>query len=96
MPNDSNTREHQKNPRRVAAGKRNRKLRNPITPKGRAKLRETALEHKPWERSTGPRSTGGKRKASSNANKERSLEERCAMFTAANVRAILKGIGIGR
>src|SRR5207244_2524112 len=43
------------NPRRVAAGRRNRALREGLTEAGRRRLRETALRHRPWPYSTGPK-----------------------------------------
>src|SRR5258706_16479795 len=49
-----------KSPARVAAGRRNRQLRGPLTELGRRRLREAAQLHKPWEHSTGPRTEAGK------------------------------------
>lgn len=49
-----------KNPRRVAAGRRNWAKRNGFTPEGLARLRAAALQNKPWTRSTGPRTAAGK------------------------------------
>lgn len=77
-----------KNPKRVAAGKRNRRLRQPITPSGRRKLREAALEHKPWEKSTGPQSSSGKGRSSQNAAVERSHEEGLALATYSIAKAV--------
>jgi hypothetical protein len=54
------------NPRRVAAGRKNRLRRGPLTDEGRQLLRLTALRNKPWRFSTGPRTAAGK--ASSSAN----------------------------
>lgn len=48
------------NPRRVAAGRRNRVLRGNLTAAGRERLRQSTLMHKPWEHSTGPRTDEGK------------------------------------
>ena len=50
----------EKNPRRVAAGKRNRQLRGDITPAGLECLRQTAHKNKPWQKSTGPKTAAGK------------------------------------
>ena len=58
-----------KNPRRVAAGRRNRKKRGPLSQAGRQQLREAALRHRPWERSTGPTSPEGKAKAAANGRR---------------------------
>ena len=57
------------NPKRVEAGRRNRRKRKGITPEGRQSLRETALRNKPWLHSTGPRSAIGKAKAALNGKK---------------------------
>src|SRR5258705_13661146 len=51
---------HTPNPRRVEAGRRNRAMRKGLTPEGREKLRQLALEHEPWRHSTGPRTPEGK------------------------------------
>jgi hypothetical protein len=55
-----------KNPRRVMAGRRNRALRGPLTEAGRQRLRAAALQHRPWQWATGPRSATGKRRAAAN------------------------------
>jgi len=57
------------NPRRVAAGRRNRAKRRGLTAAGRAKLRETALANKPWEKTTGPRTPEGKKKVALNGKR---------------------------
>jgi hypothetical protein len=62
---------HTPNPRRVEAGRRNRARRKGLTPEGREKLRQMALEHKPWRFSTGPRTAGGKAKVSQNGKVRR-------------------------
>jgi hypothetical protein len=49
------------------AGKQNRQKRGPLTAAGRDRLRQAALEHQPWLRSTGPRSPAGKARAAGNA-----------------------------
>jgi len=54
------------NPRRVAAGRRNRALRGPLSPDGRDRLREAALANRPWRFSTGPRSVAGKLRVAEN------------------------------
>ena len=59
------------NPKRVAAGRRNRQKRGPLTPKGREKLRQTALNNRPWEKSTGPKTAEGKRRSAANGAKGR-------------------------
>jgi hypothetical protein len=57
------------NPKRVAAGRRNRVLRGNLTPEGRERLRQTALKHQPWRLATGPRSVAGKAMAAANGKK---------------------------
>lgn len=54
------------NPARVAAGKRNREKRIGLTDAGRETLRQTALLHKPWQHSTGPRTASGKARVARN------------------------------
>lgn len=54
------------NPARVAAGKRNREKRIGLTDAGRETLRQTALLHKPWQHSTGPRTAFGKARVAMN------------------------------
>jgi hypothetical protein len=61
-----------KNPKRVAAGKRNRKKRGPLTKEGLSRLREAALENRPWERSTGPTTAKGKAKSAANGRTKQS------------------------
>ncbi len=64
-----------KNPRRIAAGKRNRARAAPITDATRQKLRDAIFANKPWLRSTGPRSPAGKAKTSKNAAKSSKRSE---------------------
>jgi hypothetical protein len=45
----------------------NRKKRKGITPKGREALRQAALNNRPWEHSTGPRTWWGKQRSRENA-----------------------------
>jgi hypothetical protein len=54
------------NPRRVAAGRANRALRGPLTEAGRRRLREAIRRVRPWERSTGPRTSDGKQRSAAN------------------------------
>jgi hypothetical protein len=49
-----------KNPKRVAAGRRNRKKRRGLTPTGRERLRQNAIRHRPWRYATGPKTAAGK------------------------------------
>jgi hypothetical protein len=55
------------NPRRVAAGKRNRALRKELTEEGRRRLQEAARRNQPWQHSTGPKTPTGKARAAQNA-----------------------------
>src|SRR5688572_23871553 len=75
-------------PARVAAGRRNRQLRGPLTVEGLRRLREAALRHKPWERSTGPRTPAGKAVVAENGRKHRrgamSVRERRAAVADMN------------
>jgi hypothetical protein len=52
------------NPRRVAAGRRNRAKRKGLTPEGRVRLRESAHVNQPWQFATGPRTQDGKARGS--------------------------------
>jgi len=54
------------NPGRVLTGRLNRSKRGKITQEGRDKLRKTALQNKPWQFSTGPRTAEGKAVVASN------------------------------
>jgi hypothetical protein len=58
-----------KNPKRVAAGRRNGPLRRPRSPEERQRLRELCLANKPWKSSTGPRTVKGKLRAAGNGNR---------------------------
>src|SRR5947208_11561912 len=58
---------HTKNPKRVAAGKQNRMKRKGLTPEGRERLRQAALENQPWLRATGPRTAEGKARSAENS-----------------------------
>lgn len=63
---------HVPNPKRVAVGKRNRAHWTGFTHEGLERLRKGALEHKPWLKSTGPRTLAGKAKAARNGMKKQS------------------------
>ena len=49
-----------KNPRRVEAGRSNRKKRRGLTPQGRETLRRNAIHYRPWQFATGPKTATGK------------------------------------
>ena len=57
------------NPRRVAAGRRNRLRRKGLTPEGRERLRLAAVANRPWIHSTGPRTAAGKARVALNGKK---------------------------
>ncbi|MFO1065508.1 MAG: hypothetical protein U0892_16715 [Pirellulales bacterium] len=56
-----------KNPRRVAAGKRNREKSAGISAEGRLRLSEAAHRNRPWEASMRPKTEAGKLRSSRNA-----------------------------
>lgn len=56
----------QPNPKRVAAGRRNREKRLGLSERGRERLRETALRHQPWRFATGPKTAAGKARVALN------------------------------
>jgi len=53
----------------VAAGRRHRKLRGPLTDEGRERLRQSAINNRPWEHSTGPKTQKGKARSAANGCK---------------------------
>lgn len=55
-----------RNPRRVAAGRRNRELRRGLTDVGRERLRESTLRFQPWRFAKGPKTDAGKRQVATN------------------------------
>ena len=57
---------HDKNAKRVAAGKQNRLKRGPLTPAGREQLRRAILRTQPWRYSTGPKTAEGKAQSALN------------------------------
>lgn len=74
------------NPHRVAAGRRNRALRQGLTEAGRERLRQSALRFKPWRLATGPKSAGGKAQVVKNGKVRQigqlSIRERRALLAA--------------
>ena len=62
------------NPKRVAAGRRNRLKRRGLSDAGRQRLRDAARANKPWLNSTGPRTAAGKARAALNG-KLRQVDE---------------------
>ena len=54
------------NPRRVEAGRRNQKKWRGFSADGLRRLRQAALDHRPWQHSTGPRTAAGKARSAAN------------------------------
>src|SRR5262249_12469545 len=71
------------NPRRVAAGRKNRQKRGPLTSDGRARLRQAALQNQPWRFSTGPRTPEGKAQAVRNGKSRQKGKNSIREFRAA-------------
>lgn len=87
--------ESAKSPARVAAGKRNRLRRGPLSPAGRQRLRDAALRNRPWEFSTGPRTVAGKAAAANNGREHQKgttsvRQQRAAMAEAIAIVSKLK------
>ena len=57
--------------RLIEANRRNWRKRKGLSPAGREKLRQTALKHRPWRFSTGPRTPEGKAKVALAARKRK-------------------------
>jgi hypothetical protein len=74
------------NPKRVAAGKRNRQRRKGLTPAGRERLRQQALTQQPWQHASGPTTSAGKAQAARNGKTrqrgEQSVRERKGLLRA--------------
>ena len=68
------------NPRRVAAGRRNRALRPPLSADARQRLRDSALRNKPWKKSRGPTSDQGKAVVTGNLPKCHPLKPKDESF----------------
>ena len=65
-PTNQSSNSPPKNPRRVAAGRRNQLKSRGITPAGREALRRAALKNRPWEKATGPKTPEGKARSAAN------------------------------
>lgn len=55
-----------KNPKRVAAGRRNRAKRGVLSDAARQFMSEAAQQNRPWESATGPKTQAGKAKSAKN------------------------------
>ena len=86
------------NPKRQAAGRRNRLLRGPLTPEGRERLRQTALRNKPWMSSTGPRTEAGKARSAANGRWRQKGERSVRQIRAAvaDVWSLIEQMGASR
>ncbi|NEP00896.1 MAG: hypothetical protein F6K58_19965 [Symploca sp. SIO2E9] len=62
----------------------------------RQEARARCLKHRPWEKSTGPRSAKGKRISSRNAKKKLTVEEKAAKVAESQIKAVLRAIEIWR
>jgi hypothetical protein len=82
------------NPKRVAAGRENRKKRRGLTPDGRQRLRESTLANQPWQHSTGPKTMRGKARSARNgkARQQGAMSIRELQQTTADVDFQIKDI----
>ena len=55
-------------PKRSEINRRNRQKRRGMSPEGKARVHAAALLHRPWERSTGPRTAEGKARSARNGS----------------------------
>jgi len=85
-------------PKRVAAGRLNRQKRGPLTPGGRERLRQAALERQLWRRSTGPRTAAGKARAAANgkARQKGQLSARALRASLAEECRLVSGMAEAR
>jgi hypothetical protein len=83
----SRTPDHQPNPARVAAGRANRLKRKGISPEGRERLRQAALQNQPWRFACGPKTEAGKAKVALNG-KKRQIGSRSVREVRAELRAV--------
>lgn len=90
---DQVDRQRRPNPKRVAAGRQNRLKRKRLSDAARAKLRDAALIHRPWEKSTGPRTEAGKARSAANG-RVRQIDELSVRQARAEINAILAAHGL--
>jgi hypothetical protein len=85
-----------RSPRRVAAGRENRKGRGPLSDEARERVRAKIQQTKPWLWATGPRTPEGKTRVADNGRRaqkgEISVPQRRALL--AEVRSLLHEIWI--
>ncbi|MCR9293848.1 MAG: hypothetical protein NXI32_14070 [bacterium] len=77
-----------KNPRRVEAGRRNRALRPPLSVQSKQRLQDAIQRHKPWLKSTGPRTARGKQRVAANGR----LSKRAKKPKAQNLLMMAKSL----
>ena len=82
------------NPRRVAAGKRNRLRRNALCDEACERLRLAALANRPWQYSTGPKSQAGKVRSAANGKTRQKgpVSVRELRAELADVRSLVKSM----
>ncbi len=87
-----------KNPKRVEAGRLNRKKRKGLTPEGRERLRRAALAHRPWRFPRGPTTPEGKAKAAQNGRMRQKgpVSVRQVRAELAELRAMVAAMREGR
>ena len=75
----------EKDPRCVAAGKRNQQKRGPWTAEQRERVRQAIYKTRPWEKSTGPRTQAGKTRSAANGpNHRRKRKKKLSAVADAN------------
>ncbi len=86
------------NPKRVAAGRRNRRKWKGLTPEGRQRLREAAHRNRPWEHTTGPRTPEGKAKVALNGKKRQTgaVSRRELRNELCDIHVLLAGMAASR
>jgi hypothetical protein len=83
------------NPKRVAAGKRNRQRWKGFTEDGLDRLQQSALANRPWTSSTGPRTAKGKTRSTAN-NKKQQLGPKSVREIREEVRGLRQLLGAMR
>jgi hypothetical protein len=84
-----------KNPKRVAAGRINRRKRRGLTAEGLERLRQTALSNQPWKLSSGPRTPQGRFQSRLNGKRRQHdplMSIREAKAAVKDVKAFLAGL----
>ena len=79
-----------KNPKRVEAGRRNRKKRQGLSEQGRQLLREAAHRNRPWDLATGPKTSKGKLKVVTNLPRRKTVPQTVENCFAHKCAALLR------